>query len=162
LHQEDSPKATPVLDTTVECPTDPGNFLESVVSTDLKEAIVQQGPCQPKGPFTSNHKGRRFCVDWYKRRLQSSQEVHRDWLVYSPSLQKTYCFCCWLFSKPNDTHYEGNWAEVQKVVTNCQKGLEKILSHENTHLHLNTYTKWKLFLSGKGHVDKELRHQKEK
>ena len=164
LQQEDLPEAaeaSPVLDTTVEYPTDPGHFMESLVSTDVKEAIVQHGPCQPKGPFQANHQGRRFCADWYKRRLQSSQEIHRDWLVYSPSLQKMYCFSCWLFSNPNDAHYEGNWAEVKKGVSNFQKGLEKIRSHEKTDIHLNTYTKWKGFLSGQSRVDKELKHQRD-
>ena len=69
LQQEDLPEAaeaSPVLDTTVEYPTDPGHFMESLVSTDVKEAIVQHGPCQPKGPFQANHQGRRFCADWYK------------------------------------------------------------------------------------------------
>lgn len=149
-------RSEPVLDLSIENPSDPGHF-SGMISDSLREAIVNVGPCQPPGPFAINHQGRRFQLEWYQRVLQSKEKVSRDWLVYSPKTNNMYCFSCWLFSKPTDPCYEGNWSEPEKGVYNYKRGLEKIRAHEASDTHIFAYTKWKCFLKGSPRIDSELK-----
>ena len=85
------------LDFTQKYPTDRG-MLPRDVNDDLKREIIGHGPCRPKCEvnFVNEHGKANFFPSYYYRR-QDNIEVSRQWLCYSPSLQKPYCETCWLF-----------------------------------------------------------------
>jgi len=48
-----------------------------------------------------------------------------------------FCHHCWLFSDRTSSSYSPNWTEVDIGVDNFKKGLEKIVKHEQSVMHLN-------------------------
>lgn len=80
---------------------------------DLRVEIVKTGsePYQNRdGPFLDTvqrsgdkikGKSRHFNSEWFYKALPNGEKVLRKWMIYSPTKNSLYCFCCKLF-----THHE--------------------------------------------------------
>jgi hypothetical protein len=78
---------------------DMGNFIDSELTSEQKMFIVRNGPCQPSAPFPVEVESKRcFSEQYYKQVSKCGIEVKREWLCYSPKLDKVYCQPCWLFA----------------------------------------------------------------
>lgn len=73
------------------------------------DAILKWGPCQPRpedlsmGKFPEDKIKRYFLPKWYKKTLHDGTLGIRDWLSYSPHLDKVFCLYCILFSNNNSS-----------------------------------------------------------
>jgi len=63
--------------------------------------------------------------------------VNRSWLVYSPTKQAAYCFCCLLFSGSSQSSFV-----KPKGFTKWRK-TDKAISHEGSRCHRNSFRTWK-------------------
>ena len=78
---------------------DMANFIGSELTSEQKKLIVRLGPCQPSGPFPVDAKSKRcFSEHYYEQVSKCGITVKRDWLCYSPQMNKVYCQPCWLFA----------------------------------------------------------------
>ncbi len=78
-----------------EAPTDLLNYVYDPccplpTGNDARNHVISKGPCQPKDHnFPVDNRNRRFQVSWYEK---------FDWLEYSKSLDKAFCFYCRVFN----------------------------------------------------------------
>ena len=88
-----------VLNLNNEYPTDRG-ILPSDVKDPMRLAIIEHGPCRPQCSLSfANDNGKtNFIPSYYTHRV-GNIEIPRQWLCYSPSLNKPYCETCWLFAE---------------------------------------------------------------
>lgn len=127
-----------LIDKSVEYPSDPDLFRETILSTPLIRALIEIGPCQPgiDGKhfiFPKNENGQSFLLKWYDKITKSNFPCKRNWLVYSPRSNKMFCFPCFLFRTISQHHYQ--WSDPSKGVSNFRKGHEKIVKHEQSNEH---------------------------
>lgn len=127
-----------LMDKCVEYPSDPHLFCETILSKSLIRALIEIGPCQPgiNGTnyiFPKNESGQSFLLKWYEKETKSNFHYKRDWLVYSPSSNKMFCFPCFLFRTISKHNYQ--WSDPFKGVSNFRKGYEKIVKHEKSDEH---------------------------
>jgi hypothetical protein len=156
-----------IIDLSKTFPTDPALFkVEDIHSNvDLRKELCRLGPCQPNEddlengfPITGETVLTKRCFhhSWYFKSQaknyacsnleKSKNKFKRDWLVYSPRLDRMFCFWCTLFV-PEGTHLsETNWTKIG--VNNWKKGLEKIREHENTDIHKNAAFQYSCFILG--------------
>jgi hypothetical protein len=79
--------------------SDPAKW-PTVLCQCLQNEIVLQGPtncpadlkCVPVG-----ENGRHFSATFFDKCLPNGETVARKWLMYSPSVEKVFCYCCKLF-----------------------------------------------------------------
>ncbi|GBP47770.1 Zinc finger MYM-type protein 5 [Eumeta japonica] len=107
-------------------------------STAKFDEIIQKGPLQVINfSFPQNSEKRHFSAKYYKRIMSNGEEVHRQWLVYSKTSDKAFCFCCKLFGNNTGSQLAGegysDWAHIGR-------GLE---THETSPKHVENVRKWK-------------------
>lgn len=105
----------------------------------LKPILIEHGPKQVKTyEFPTDKEKRSFSIVHYYQKLINGERIHRDWLQYSTSSDKVYCFCCLLFSTQN---------RLPALANNGSKdwhNMTKILGeHQNSPEHKLNYNQWK-------------------
>ncbi|XP_025198446.1 zinc finger MYM-type protein 1-like [Melanaphis sacchari] len=88
-------------------PNDPALYLNKTISHCLKNTLLEMGPCQPTASELSNavfpkdtsSPSRSFSSAYYFK-LVNGKTVQRNWLAYSPSTDRIYCWTCRLFGTP--------------------------------------------------------------
>ncbi|CAH2276087.1 Hypothetical predicted protein [Pelobates cultripes] len=118
----------------------------------LRVDLIKRGsePFQNRdGPFSpverqgekSKGKSQQLTTAWFYKALPNGEKIHRTWMVYSPSKQSLFCFCCRLFAV--DDKVTG----TSSFVTGFQlwwKLNPKVSDHEASEQHLTCLEKWKL------------------
>lgn len=120
-------------------PTDRGHFPETIHSTALKEMIISHGPCRPSNADKRIQKHFAFYT-------KGNLKIEREWLCYSPTLEKAYCEVCWLFGNRNNHAFRTEW--VRGVTDDHKKSgfLKRIKTHEQSETHISAarvYQQWK-------------------
>ncbi|KAJ8043424.1 Zinc finger MYM-type protein 1 [Holothuria leucospilota] len=128
---------THILDKTQEFPTDPAMLTKQAITPGLIEAALAHGPCQPglndTFEFNRNNKGRAFRREWYLPKLKNGMKSYREWLTYSPTTDRAYCFPCWGFANRCGKDYESTFGEYGFY--NWKKATDKFKTHEHTPAH---------------------------
>jgi len=76
---------------------DPGNWPQNI-NDKLRIYLVKNPPSKIKNyKFPSNYEGRKFSVIHYNRIMANGENVLRNWLLYSKSLNRVFCLYCHLF-----------------------------------------------------------------
>jgi len=89
---------------------DDAGYWPEVFTDEIRLEIVRNGSvavqhinanfaeigCERKGLSTKGV-SRYLTREWFFRTLSNGEKVLRSWLIYSPSKQALYCFCCKLF-----------------------------------------------------------------
>lgn len=120
--------------------------------------IISNGPLRMTNDefrFPANKAGRRFSTFQYTRIMPNGETVNRRWLVYSPSTNCVYCFCCKLFASSNNRFSQAGCSDWQHLS-------QKISEHETSVKHMKAYLSWidtEIRLSKNEFVDKELQGQ---
>lgn len=124
---------------------DPANFIQIQHWTpELRNLVLSWGPCQPKdqnlsgGAYPKDHGKRNFHFTWYSRKLLDGSFVSREWLTYSPKLNKIFCLYCILYSKNT------NYAWVKDGFCHWKNGIMSIIKHETSTTHVMASLKIKL------------------
>lgn len=60
----------------------------------LIDYLILEGVEQVTTFFPKDKKGRRFSVKHYMQVLPNNESIKRSWLIYSKTLNKIFCFCC--------------------------------------------------------------------
>ncbi|KAJ8018350.1 Zinc finger MYM-type protein 1 [Holothuria leucospilota] len=125
------------LDKTQEFPTDPAMLTKQAITPGLIEAALAHGPCQPglndTFDFNRNNKGRAFRREWYLPKVKNGMKSYREWLTYSPTTDRAYCFPCWGFANRCGKDYESTFGEYGFY--NWKKATDKFKTHEHTPAH---------------------------
>ncbi|CAA7022658.1 unnamed protein product [Microthlaspi erraticum] len=143
LHQSEQKKEQHLS----EDMSDPGNW-RNVVDTKMRDLLVEKGPATrlPSDyQFPKNANGRRFSHSLYIRDLVNGEKVNRQWLVYSKSLDKAFCFCCKLF---RDDQTNGGGYLVTTGYNNWTNVSTRLKEHERSHDHMLLMTRWKMLEMG--------------
>lgn len=135
------------------------------ISDSVRIELVRRGsgPLQHRcGPFSSI-KGRSLSERWFSKRLTNRQLVPRSWLLYSPSKEAAFCFCCVLFAHYNTKDYQkSSFGNVNRGFKSWQKLSPRIAQHEASVTHRAAFIEWKDFekrLAGDKFIDEELQAQ---
>lgn len=119
--------------------SDKFNFPDPL-TIENKRFIIENGPCQPVGPFQKNEEGRSFNIYYYKKITKTGMTISRNWLCYSIKLNVAYCEPCWLFNKnfKNESWITGfgDWRHIS----------QSIVRHETSAAHFQscqTMVLWK-------------------
>lgn len=86
--------------------------------------------------FPESEDGRHFSVKWFYKNLLNGEKIRRQWLVYSHSTDKMYCYPCVLFSKSKTCAFTNGYCDWKHLNPN-------ISVHENTIAHRRCYIEWK-------------------
>lgn len=89
--------------------------------------------------------------DVFHRVLRNGETVKREWLLYSPSTYRVYCFVCRLLSKKESTFSHFGF--------NDWKHLDAINKHENSDEHRKCYSSYIVRQKSVGCVDAVLDSQ---
>lgn len=108
----------------------------AVISPQLKEDLIRLGPTKLQNIHRISsaplYKGRRLTTSLFEKVIgeDSKQIINRQWLLYSPTKQGLYCFCCLL-----DDHKQN--AKSNFITSGFKKWRksEKILEYERSHSH---------------------------
>ncbi|XP_020266724.1 uncharacterized protein LOC109842234 [Asparagus officinalis] len=76
---------------------------------EVQHRYIAIGPCQPNlQEYPRNEDGRSFRYDWFKT---------YDWLEYSETTDRAYCFPCFLFeSNSSQQHKQEAWTSKGFIV----------------------------------------------
>lgn len=122
---------------------DPVHFINSKLTPEEINLIIQLGPCQPCSddlpqkhfPFDKTSRHGHFNEQWYSRLLPDGSRVIRDWLSYSPTLDTVFCLPCMLFTGHNKHKAVTTWTKVG--YSTWQNGRQNIMLHEISNIHVN-------------------------
>jgi len=128
---------------------DPKHFLsmKQQISPELKNEILKWGPCQPVAydlpgkAFKKNKNGHHFNSSWYYNILDDGSKIHRDWLSFSPNLDKAFCLHCMLFGINLNSMSSMAW--TKKGFSTWKNGSMCIKSHECSEDHITSSIKVK-------------------
>jgi hypothetical protein len=120
--------------------SDPAKW-PTVLSHALRDEIVQYGPinCPTNMKrFPIDQTGRRFSKKLLDKLLPNGEIVTRRWLVYSPSVDKVFCFCCRLFDAERcrsalATCGLADWKHLTQA---------KLAEHESSSWHCKCQSQW--------------------
>lgn len=123
-------------------------FWPEIITDKLRTELVIRGPetLQNKdGPFAivkrnlgeSEHENRSLSRNWFFKKLRNDENILRSWMLYSPSKESLYCFCCRLFCPD-----QSSFGRVQGFNV-WRKLSPKVGEHELSHHHISAFTKWK-------------------
>ena len=131
----------PLIDKTLKFPTDPALFANRAITPSLIEEILMLGPCQPglKENIDYPRNDRRaFRREWYTPHFRNGMKSYREWLVYSPTNNRAYCFPCWLFAKRGAKEYSPAFTE--NGFDSWKKANTTFVAHEHSKMHSNAVT----------------------
>ena len=99
---------------------------------------------------------RRFSKSLFWREQLNGEIVKREWLCYSPSTKKLYCFVCKLFASDSEKIMlasvgYGDWKHAPR----------DLARHESTNKHLSYLSTYFFRRAKKGSICKDLEEQKE-
>ncbi|XP_050065690.1 zinc finger MYM-type protein 1-like, partial [Aphis gossypii] len=121
---------------------DPAKFHTFInIIPEFTDMIVRKGPCQPTNnvfKYPTNEEHRSFQESWFTKKLNDGTLVNRDWLSYSISIDKMFCFHCQIFGRTK----RDNW--VINGVSKWKNTLHKMLVHETSSNHIDASLKFKL------------------
>lgn len=106
--------------------------------------LIEWGPCQPTHDllpnkvFLKDKDGRHFHSSWYFRTHPDGTNTKRNWLSYSPSVNKLFCLDCILFGKKSAR------AWVKEIFSHWKNTGIAILNHETSNAHIEASMKIKL------------------
>ena len=119
----------------------------------IRDSVVIKGvPISAHLHFARDRENRKppSTVFYYKGK--NSEEMERDWLVYSQTKESFFCFPCLLFSqvsmasKPSFARSEEGYSHL-KHTTGWRRLNEKLMSHQNSPAHQHLFVEWKTLLS---------------
>ena len=147
-----------ILDLQNEFPTDRGILPGDVFDSDLKRAILQHGPCKPTSEthFTNPDGKPNFKAAFYHR-TDDSITIPRQWLCYSPTLNRPYCEVCWLFADRNYNQFTRAW--IDGVQGDNHNMTSKIIKHEESAQDFHAARAFGQWVSGKT-IDAETEKQR--
>ncbi|KAF0717433.1 zinc finger MYM-type protein 1-like, partial [Aphis craccivora] len=153
--------------------SDPYNWPDSINSY-LRVDLVKLGPRRNiniKYPISSIDKTeRQFSNSLYSRKLSNGEFIDRQWLVYSVSSDRVYCFCCKLFPSHATNLRISSLATVG--LRDWKHISERLKMHEISQAHIKSAIDWselrqrlgKLETIDKAHqilIEKEKNHWRE-
>lgn len=124
-------------------------------TTEALQNFVRLGPCQPRvsempgGTFPHDKNKLSFLEKHYSFKMPDGTFVTRNWLTYSPSLDKVFCFSCILFGSSSSKHIS-----FVKNGTNNWKNIHQTLkTHELNEEHLKSEIARSIFISSTQRID---------
>eukprot|EP00795_Rhopilema_esculentum_P009747 gene9747-18255_t len=142
------------LQSVSEFETDPSCW--TFISLEMKRYWAVHGPKQCQNRDVSFFKSSRqnkvnvnkmktscFSASLLKRKLSNAEEIDRDWLLYSPSSGKVFCFYCKLFGGSSTTALASSGFDYWKHP-------ESISQHERSDAHFENVKLCTAFANGEG------------
>ena len=148
----------PVYESVKSLSNDPGLW-EKITDVD-NDFWLSNGPssCQNQDvPFTASeiqfvNRTRRFTKEHFYGMKANDEKYYREWLLYSPSNGKVYCFFCNIFSNSKSQFATGGYCD-------WSNSIKMLKSHENSDEHRLAIRTWVTRSMAKGCIDGELRSQ---
>ena len=115
----------------------------SAIGDKVRCLLINHGPEQDQReqypPSSSTTIVRHFNKTWFEKLLPNGEKVNRQWLLYSASKDKIFCFACILFSKSRVSSF----ADLEKGMCDWKKLNPRVPEHENSSDHRQCYQLWK-------------------
>jgi len=79
------------------------------ITLRLKAILIEHGPpiSSTRNYYPHDENNRHFSNKWFFRKLTNGEQVRRQWLMYSVSKNKLFCFPCILFCTTNRAFVSG-------------------------------------------------------
>ena len=115
---------------------DPAKWLPKRDSSYV-DSIVRAGPAPMEDRyFPRDEQRRHFSKLHYYRETANGEKLLRRWLVYSPSADKVFCFCCKLLDRLSKSSLAsggfGKWKHVGDTLS----------THEKSSGHFSAFATW--------------------
>ena len=99
---------------------------------------MEKGPYRLENyEYPTDENGRRFVERHYDRYLANGEIINRVWLVYSPSTDCVFCFCCKLFRSNEKI------ALVTEGLCDWKNIGSRLNDHEVSKKHLECMQNWR-------------------
>lgn len=121
----------------------------SKISNDTRIFLVRQGASVVQNldsdfgevireGVSTKGQTRKLTREWFFQTLPNGERMLRSWMVYSPSKEALYCFCCKLFSDRSNSKFNSEdgfniWWKLNP----------RISEHESSAAHVRNFTQWK-------------------
>lgn len=133
---------------------DPANYCSLTnISEVLRRRYATLGPCQPmaedmpNGQFPSKtirNRSVRFSEVHYSLKLADGSFQRRNWLTYSPHLDRVFCYSCVLFGLPSSKHLQfvkngsNSWNNIHTTLQAHECNPEHLQSEINRSIFCST------------------------
>ena len=114
---------------------------EWTLSAELVDNFIQNPPCQDRNAdfsYTARvypDKTRYFRREHFQRKLTNGKMVNRDWMLFSPSNGKLYCYVCKLLCPDGDDH-ESHHSNFRIGFNDWKNASARLASHERGTAHI--------------------------
>jgi len=114
------------------------------LSNAEREYIVLRGPPKNPSSFPRDSHGRCFPNNVFNKTLNNGEKAYVDWLVWSCSTNKLFCFSCCLFHNTDGKEGMSLLASTDGgIKDNWRKLYDQVRSHERNSVHVSRYLNWK-------------------
>ena len=124
------------------------------VSDNTREYFLTIKPCQNINDLSNSvrqypDKKRSLSVKMFSRIMANGDSIPRDWLIYSPSTGRVFCYVCKLYSHQINNLTCGGFHD-------WKNGYTRIAEHENSCEHRKAMLSMVARANEKGRVDSQL------
>ena len=142
-------------------PADPADWHPTKLASltrEEKHRLIKLGPCQPRlvcYPLDKQGKyNRSFHASWY------DLVYAKDWLEYSPNIDRMFCFACRMFGVPLMAKGEESWLSDGVTRAHWKNAVRRIREHSLTQYHKSCIHSLKSYLQDNP-IDCQLSHMRE-
>ncbi|KAJ8911932.1 hypothetical protein NQ315_016273 [Exocentrus adspersus] len=126
-----------------------------VLKQELPNQNIQNTDFKASKRISSDGTSRYCTLALFNMNLKNGENLNRDWLTYSPSTGKIYCFFCLLFGTSTSNPFKNGFCQ-------WDHGHRALMSHQTDKDHLNSVRSWVGVTSKAGNIDSVLKSEFEK
>lgn len=119
--------ATEILSVTEKLLSDDPAKWPSRLSNNDVQYLIQNKPNYGKQlSYPKDNNGRSFSDTYFTRTFKNGEICDRSWLLYSPSQNRIFCFCCKLFADCNSTLGNDGFCDTHLVTCQDMRKVQNI------------------------------------
>jgi len=114
---------------------DPAEWPSRLSNNDVQYLVQNKPHCRKQLSYPKDNNDRSFSNTYFTRTFKNGEVYERSWLLYSPSQNRIFCFCCKLFANCNSILGNDGFCDWQHASRHLSR-------HEKGEEHIQNFKKW--------------------
>ncbi|EZA58485.1 Zinc finger MYM-type protein [Ooceraea biroi] len=114
---------------------DPAKWPSRLSNSEVQYLVQNKPNCRIQLSYPTDSNGRSFSNTYFTRKFKNGKICDRSRLLYSPSQNRIFCFCCKLFANCNSTLGNDGFYDWQHASRHLAR-------HEKGPGHIQNFKKW--------------------